>query len=142
MHTEHLQNVGIGRVILGWLVAAAVTSALVLGFIGIGFMGDSPASGVSGVLLAVLIGFWVGGFFTGIRAVEAPILHGVAIGLMSVVVWAVANGLAAVTVGGTAWRDLSASATVFVILEQIVAAVIGAWMGYRLPFAGGKDQEQ
>ncbi len=140
MHTEHLQNVAFVRVIVGWLVAAAVTSGLTLGFIGTGFMGDTPASGVSGVLLAVLVGFWVGGFFTGVRATEAPILHGVAIGLTSVVVWAVANALAGLTVGGAAWTGLSASATVFVILEQIVAAVFGAWMGYRWSFAGGKEE--
>lgn len=140
MHTEHLQNVGFIRVIIGWLVSAAVTSGLILAFISIGFMGDDPGSGVSGVLLAVLIGFWVGGFFTGARAVEAPILHGVAIGLASLVIWVVANALATWTVGGATWSGLSPAATTFVILEQIVAAVIGAWMGYRWSFAGGKEE--
>ncbi|HKJ92819.1 MAG TPA: hypothetical protein VJ957_06605 [Longimicrobiales bacterium] len=139
MHTEHLPNVGFIRVVAGWLVAAAVTSGLILAFIGIGFTGDTPADGVYGVLLAVLIGFWVGGFFTGARALEAPILHGVAIGLVSIVVWTAANALTALTIGGAAWGDLSASATVFIILEQVVAAVLGAWMGYRWSFAGGED---
>ena len=82
MHTEHLQNVSVGRVLLGWAVAAAITSFVLLmlaAFNALPFGGDGGWWNV----VAAGVGFFGGGFFAGFRAMQAPILHGVAIALMA-----------------------------------------------------------
>ncbi|HUG40772.1 MAG TPA: hypothetical protein VMM12_09815 [Longimicrobiales bacterium] len=128
MHTEHLQNVHPVRILAGWLVAIAVTSVAVFGLIVIGLMQGDAAGDTGWAVVAVAVGFLVGGWFTGLRTVEAPILHGIALGLTSLAAWALVNALA-VAVGMEGWSRLSASAAVTVLLVQILAAVAGCWMG-------------
>ena len=129
MHTEHLQNVHPVRVLGGWLVAVAVTSAVVFGLIVVGFMdGVGGRADTIGAMLAVAVGFLVGGLFTGYRTVEAPILHGIGLGLTSLVVWAGLN-LVVVGISGSAWSGLGTTAALVVLLTQIVAAVAGCWVG-------------
>mgnify|MGYP006197486555 CR=1 FL=1 len=129
MHTEHLQNVHPVRVITGWLVAIAVTSVVVFGLISIGLLeeGDT-ARDTTWAIAAVAVGFLVGGWFTGVRTVEAPILHGIGLGLTSLLAWALLN-LLALPFGMERWSNLSASTAVSVLLVQIVAAVAGSWTG-------------
>ena len=128
MHTEHLQNVHPVRIGAGWLVAIAVTSITVFGLIFLGLMeGDGPRE-TTWAILAVAVGFLVGGWFTGMRTVEAPILHGIALGLTSLLAWAVLNAVA-VVFGMDGWTELSGSGAVAVMLVQIVAAVTGCFMG-------------
>ncbi|MFW5947950.1 MAG: hypothetical protein ACOCUW_05610, partial [Gemmatimonadota bacterium] len=88
MHTEHLQNVHPVRVLGGWLVSVAATSGVVFGFIMLRLMAGD-AGDAAWAVLAVGLGFLVGGIFTGYRTLEAPILHGIALGLTSLVAWAV-----------------------------------------------------
>lgn len=92
MHTERLENLNPLWVGAGWLVAAAATSlvALVLAALGLADPGPDGGAG-AGEIVAVALGFWIGGLFTGFRALRAPILHGIAIGLTSLVVWFVVN---------------------------------------------------
>jgi MFS family permease len=130
MHTEHLQNVHPVRVLAGWLVAVAATSALVFGFIVVGFMSDTGGPRETlGAVLAVGLGFLVGGLFTGYRTVEAPILHGIGLGLTSLVAWAVLNLLVATAFGSGDWSGLNTTAALAVLLTQILAAVAGCWFG-------------
>lgn len=129
MHTEHLQNVRPGWIMAGWLVAIAVTSVVVFGFVLFGFTGDAGPRDTAWALVAVTAGFMVGGWFTGYGTLEAPILHGVAIGLTSLVVWVGLNLVMVVALRGAEWEGLGASATLAVILMQIVAAVIGCRVG-------------
>ena len=137
MHTEHLTNVSAGRVVAGWLVAAAVTSLIAFALMALGRIGeDANAAGTWWSLLAVLAGFFAGGFFTGFRAIQAPILHAIAIGLTSLVVWAVLNALAAVFFRDWNWSSLTPQLTVALLLGQIVAAMIGALLGYNLALRG------
>lgn len=136
MHTEHLQNVGVMRVITGWLIAIAVTSVVVLAAFSFGMLDASDS--VFWPAAAVAVGFAAGGFVIGVRASEAPILHGVGIGLMSIVAWAVLN-LATMPFGGENWAGLSAATAVLVILEQILAAVLGARLGYLLALRGTSE---
>jgi hypothetical protein len=131
MHTEHLQNVRWGRVAAGWLVAIAATSMVVFGFVLFGFMGESAPRDTVWAVTAVTAGFLVGGWFTGYGALEAPILHGVAMGLMSLVVWVGLNLIMVMAFHGATWEALTAGATASVILTQIVAAVTGCWIGAR-----------
>lgn len=139
MHTEHLQNVHPVRVLGGWLVSIAVTSAVVFGLIVLGLMGEDATRDTVWAVLAVGVGFLVGGWFTGFRTLEAPILHGIALGLTSLLAWAVLNVIVAVVFGGGEWSGLSTTAALVVLLTQIVAAVAGCWIGTsRARFRAGE----
>ena len=128
MHTEHLQNVRPVRIMTGWLVAVAVTSITVFGLIMLGLMEGEGPRDTAWAVLAVAAGFLVGGWFTGMRTVEAPILHGIALGLTSMVVWAVVN-VVAIPFGMDEWTGLTPSSTVAILLVQIAAAVAGCGWG-------------
>jgi len=135
MHTEHLQNVGFGRVLAGWLVAVAVTSFVLL------FLSAFDALPLSGEdtwwsVLAAAVGFFAGGFFAGFRAMQAPILHGVAIALMSLIVWLVLNLAIFGLAGRESWQALTPTLTLIIMLVMIVAAVVGALLGYNLAVVG------
>ena len=131
MHTEHLQNVHPGRVLGGWLVAIAVTSGVVFVFIVLGLMGEEALRDARWATLAVAVGFLVGGWFTGFRTVEAPILHGVALGLTSLLAWALLNLVVVVAWGAEEWTGLDTTAALVVMLTQVVTAVLGCWLGTR-----------
>lgn len=128
MHTEHLQNVHPVRVLGGWLFAVAVTSVVVFGFIVLGLM-EGGAGDTAWAVLAVGIGFLIGGVFTGYRTLEAPILHGISLGLTSLVVWAVLNLVVVAGLGLAEWSGLGTTAALAVLLTQTVAAVAGCWIG-------------
>jgi hypothetical protein len=131
MHTEHLQNVRPAGVLFGWFVSVAVVSliALVLAVTGIV---DPEASGSAlwGVL-AIAAGFFVGGWFVGSRLGVAPILHGVAMGVVSILVWFLANLLAGETVADSAWVSGSETYYAGLLLLQMVAAGLGASVSSR-----------
>ncbi len=139
MHTEHLQNVSLTRVLTGWLAAVAVTSILLLALVSAGLVGEGSRADAFWVLLIIAVGFWAGGFSIAFRALQAPILHGVAIGITSLVAWALANIFTASAFGADTWSELTPAMTVLLVLEQMVAAVLGTWMGYRMAFAGGEQ---
>lgn len=131
MHTEHLQNVRPGRVVGGWLVAIAVTSFVVFGFVMLGLLAGGTPRDTIWAVTAVAADFLVGGWFTGYGTLEAPILHGVAIGLTSLVAWVALNLVMVVGFRDAAWEGLTAGTTLGVILTQIVAAVAGCLVGVR-----------
>lgn len=131
METEHLQSVRIGIVGAGWLVAIAVASLIALAATALGLVEADSALGARLEISAIAVGFFAGGMFAGLRAREAPILHGIAIGLLSLPVWFFVNLISAVAFPDSAWDALSPRYTVSVILLQLVAAVLGARMGYR-----------
>jgi hypothetical protein len=135
MHTEHLQNVSVGRVLLGWAVAAAITSFVLLmlaAFHALPFGGDGGWWNV----VAAGVGFFGGGFFAGFRAMQAPILHGVAIALMTLVVWVIVNVAVFGVSGQENWAGLNATLTAVIMLVMIVASVVGALLGYNLAVVG------
>jgi hypothetical protein len=137
VHTEHLQNVTPGRVLAGWLVAVAVTSLTALALESFGISSDDPAaSGTWAGIAAVAVGFFAGGFFAGFRAIQAPILHAVAMGLASLVVWVALNAVLAVLDNHWEWAQTSPGLTVTLLLVQIVAAMIGALLGYNMALRG------
>jgi hypothetical protein len=143
MHTEHLQNVRFVRVVAGWLVAIAATSLAAIAALGIAMLqsGSTELGGVASVL-AVIVGFWIGGFFAGFRALEAPILHGIGIGLTSLVAWAGLNAVVALVTPGVQWEALTPGRTAAILLAQIAAAVIGALMGYNVALRGKPTLEE
>lgn len=135
MHTEHLQNVGLGKVLLGWVVAAAITSAVLLALAAFNVLPLS-GEGTWWSVLATALGFFGGGFFAGFRAMQAPILHGVAIALMSLVAWLLINVLVFGLAGQDSWQGLTANLTMVLLLVMIGASVVGALIGYNLAVVG------
>ncbi|MBI4544401.1 MAG: hypothetical protein HY703_04320 [Gemmatimonadetes bacterium] len=138
MHTEHLQNVRLGWVAAGWLVSAAAASLIALAFAGLGLLRGDGGTDSLWLLAAVTLGFGVGGFFTGFRAIEAPILHGVAIGLASLVAWFLLNLAVSGVFRVLEWQRLSPTLTAGLLLLQMGAAVAGAEVGHRIAQHGGK----
>lgn len=141
MHTEHLQNVRPVWVATGWLVAVATTSLIALVLASLELVGPDGAAEALWAVVAVALGFWVGGFFTGFRALEAPILHGIGIGLTSLVAWFIVN-LLTVPFPGLRWEALSPMLTAALLLVQMMSAVAGAWVGHRVALRGGAELTQ
>lgn len=130
MHSEHLQNVRPTWVAFGWFAAAAVTGLALVILISLGLLPHATFGGEGWVVLAFAVGFFSGGWLVGWRTAEAPILHGVGIGLFSLVAWLLIN-LVADAAGLAGWTALSPSATAAALLLQVAAAVAGAWYGSR-----------
>lgn len=128
MQSEHLTNVHPGWVVGGWMVSVAVTSAVYIAFVGMGLASGTGSEAIWD-LLAVIVGFFVGGFFVGIRWTEAPILHGLVFGLVSMLVLLVVN-LAAPEAGMPLGG--STSLVLSVILVQVFAAVAGGFAGRKV----------
>ena len=131
MHSEHVSNLHPGWVMGGWLVSLAVASALFLALVGLGL----PADGVAAPALAVAAGFFAGGLFVGFRWSDAPLLHGVAITLFSVLVWFLALVLAPGAVGESL-RSGEAVIVLGAVLDQLFASVAGALTGRALVLRG------
>lgn len=131
MQSEHLSNLHPGWIAGGWLVAVAVTSGAYLALVGTGLL-PRGAAAVAGVAAAMAVGFFAGGLFVGIRWGDAPILHGAAITLLSVLAWFVG------TLVLTRSQALSGPtpAVLGLILVQFAASSAGGWAGRRL-VAGG-----
>jgi hypothetical protein len=138
MHTEHLQNVRIVNVLAGWLISIAIASLAMLAAIGVTriLRPDALEIGPAAGLIAVIVGFWLGGFTTGFRALRAPILNGVGIGLTSLVAAAGLNAIVGLLDPGVVWDALTPALTVALLLAQIAAAVVGALMGYNVALRG------
>jgi len=132
MQSEHLSNLHPGWVAGGWLVAVTVTAAIYLSGVGLGLA--SPDSGaVVWVVVSMAGGFFVGGLLVGMRWSDAPILHGGAITLLSVLVW-----FLVLAFGGPG--ELEPMAVVLgLILLQLVAACGGGWVGRRVMVGGGSS---
>ena len=135
MHTEHLQNVGFGRVLVGWVVAVALTSFVLLvlaAFDAMPFTGEDSWWSV----VAAALGFFGGGFYAGFRAMQAPILHGVAIALTSLLVWLLLNLTVFGLVGHESWQGLTPTLTLIILVVMMVVSVVGALLGYNLAVVG------
>jgi hypothetical protein len=137
MHTEHLQNVSIVQVVAGWLVAAAVASLVALALLGTGLLQEETTTANTWwSLVAIGVGFMAGGFFAGFRALRAPILHAVAIGLTSLVAWFLLNLLATLAFRNWSWPVVTPQFAVGVLLLQLVAAGLGALIGHNVAVRG------
>ena len=133
MHTEHIDNLHPGWVVGGWLVAVAVASAGFMVLVGLGLLGPDGGGTAFLVPAVVAVGFFVGGLFVGLRWSDAPILHGVAMTLLSVLVWFLGELLAPAVMEPTLAPEPGGSGFVLgMILLQLVVTVAGAWAGRRM----------
>ena len=131
MHTEHLQRVRVGLVALAWFIGACVASAIVMVAIAFNLVEENSTLAARVEMSAVAVGALVAGMYAGLRAREAPILHGIFLALFSMVVWFVFNVLSSVLFPSAGWSALTPNFTVALMLVQIGAAVLGARWGYR-----------
>lgn len=132
MRTEHLANLHPGWIAGGWLIAVAVTSGAYLALVGTGLL-TQGLSAALGVAVAMAAGFFVGGLFVGLRWSDAPILHGAAITLLSVLVWFVGS----LTLPGPRW-SATTPAVLGLILVQLAASSAGGWVGRRTSLGSGE----
>lgn len=139
MRTEHLQNVHLGWVAAGWLVAAAVTCAVFFVLTALDVVNPSVSLPVGWSVVAVAIGFYVGGLFMGFMSMEAPVLHGIAVGIFTLVAWFVLNVLAVLVFPDAGWSALPPATAAGLLLLQMVVAVAGAWTGHVIAQRGGPD---
>ena len=135
MHSEHLSNVSPLPVLMGWIVAIAATSVLVFLLAAFGWL-SPEGTPAAWAVLCVAVGFFLGGYLTGTRDIEAPILHGIGIGLTTLVAWFVLNLLAALFVEGGVDGGLPATVTAGLLLLQMAAAITGAWIADRRALRG------
>ena len=136
MHSEHLSNVHPGWVVGGWLVSIAVASGAYLALVGLGLASGTGDDAVWS-LLSMALGFFAGGLFVGFRWTEAPILHGLLFGVISVAVLLVANLL--VPEAGTGFLGGSVPVVLGVLLVQMAAAIAGGMVGRRAVLPVGQD---
>jgi hypothetical protein len=139
MHSEHLTNLHPGWVVIGWLIAVAITSGVYLALVGSGLL--LPGRGaILGIGVAIAVGFFAGGLFVGVRWSDAPILHGAAITFLSVAIWFL--GSLALPGSFEAWSGPT-PAVLGLILLQLVASVGGGWTGRRMMVgaSGGEGAE-
>jgi hypothetical protein len=137
MHTEHLQNVGAGRVVAGWLVAAAVASLAAMVLLAAGLLHEeTTATNTWWSMVAIAVGFFAGGFFAGFRAIQAPILHAIGIGLTSLLVWFLLNAMATLLFRGWGWPVMTPQFAVALLFVQFAAAMVGALLGYNMALRG------
>ncbi|MDP9348931.1 MAG: hypothetical protein M3P24_07310 [Gemmatimonadota bacterium] len=130
MHTEQLQNVRPTWVAFGWFAAASVTGLAMVALIALGILSPASENGGGWILLALVIGFLAGGWLVGWRTGKAPLLHGIGIGLFSLVAWLLLNLFADVT-DLADWSGLTPGLTAGILLLQIASAAGGAWYGTR-----------
>jgi hypothetical protein len=132
MHSEHLTNVQASWVAFGWFIAVATASGVLLLMEGGGLLGRTEALDAVSIVVAVGVGWAVGGFVTGFRTAAAPILHGMALALLSFVVWFLLNlSFGGLTTGTAAWEFLTVRTAALGLLVQGGAAILGCWLGYR-----------
>ncbi|MEN8375641.1 MAG: hypothetical protein ABFS34_09350 [Gemmatimonadota bacterium] len=138
--TEHLDNVRPSLVVFGWLVAVAVGSLVGLVLAAVFGPGAGGGAGMATALVAVAVGFFAGGFVAGFGALRAPILHGVAMGIVSLVAWSGLNLVAGGLFADFGWETLGPTAVAIVLLAQMAFAAAGALAGRRTALRGREPE--
>jgi hypothetical protein len=131
MHTEHLQNLKPSWVLFGWFVSVAVVSLIALVLAAVGLADPDGSSMVLWGVVVIGVGFFVGGVVTGARVGAAPILHGVSMGIVSLLVWFFANLAFGEALDAETWGEGSAAFYAGSLILQMVAAALGARFGSR-----------
>lgn len=132
MHTEHLQNVRPAWVFFGWFISVAIVSLIVLALVAARILSPDATAGELGWgVAAIAVGFLAGGWLTGARVGLAPILHGVAIGMVSLLLWFAANLVFGEALGATTWDDGTPAFYAGMLILQMAAAAVGARVGSR-----------
>ena len=128
---ESARSLRPGWIGFGWFIAAALTSVLLFGMTALQMIRpEAPTEGM-GVSVALMTGFFVAGFFVGTRVNAAPVLHGLGIGLFSVLVWLGLNLVVGEGLGGAAWDSIPGGVAAALLTLQTAAAMVGTRAGVR-----------
>lgn len=128
---ESVRSVRPSWIGFGWFIAVALTSVLLFLMTALRLMRpEAPTEGI-GVALALMLGFFVAGFFVGTRVNAAPVMHGVGMGIVSVLVWLALNLFVDESMGGAAWDTVSGAVGAALLALQTAAAVVGTRAGVR-----------
>lgn len=130
MHTEHLRNVRVGTLLLGWFIGAAVVSLVVIAMIAVGLLPRDGGGGTGWGLLAIAIGFMAGGWWVGWRTGSAPILYAVAMGLVSLLLYFAVNLVPGALLNAQSW-SVGPGYVAGLLLLQIAAAAVGGRIASR-----------
>lgn len=130
MH-EHLRNLSPSWVAFGWFIAVAIVSLLLLALDSFGITAPDAPGETVWVAGSMLVGFFAAGYFVGTRVAAAPVLHGFAMGVFSLLAWVLLNLFLGEPAGGTSWRSLEPGTLIGLLAIQAVAAIVGARMGVR-----------
>jgi hypothetical protein len=120
-----------GWVAIGWFIAIALTSLFLIALEALGLVGETPSGEALPVALALAAAFFAAGILVGTRSGAAPVLHGLAMGLFSLLAWVAINLFLGEPTGETTWRSLDAVTTGGLILLQAISAALGATAGVR-----------
>lgn len=131
MHTEHLQNLKPSWVLFGWFVSVAVISLISLVMAAVGLADPEGAGRSPWGAVVIGVGFFLGGLVTGARVGAAPVLHGVSMGIVSLLVWFFANLAFGETLNADTWGEGSPAFYAGSLILQMVAAALGAHAGSR-----------
>ncbi|MBX6363831.1 MAG: hypothetical protein IRZ00_08185, partial [Gemmatimonadetes bacterium] len=115
----------------------AVTCAVFFVLTALQLIAPSVTLPAGWAVLAVAIGFYVGGLFTGFKSLDAPILHGMAVGIFTLVAWFVLNLIVVLAFPAVGWAALTPATTAGLLLLQMAMAVAGAWTGHVIERRGG-----
>ena len=117
----------------GWFIAAAATALVIFVLIALNLISQEAGGREIDIWMtvAMLIGFATGGFFAGARVGRAALLHGLGIGLFSLMVWLLANLLFGEAAALAPWAALPLPLTLALLLLQTVAAMGGARLGQQ-----------
>ena len=128
---ESVRSVRPGWIGFGWFIAVALTSLMIFVLTVLGFIQpDAPTEGM-GVAITLMAGFLIAGFFVGTRVNAAPVLHGVGMGLLSVLVWLLLNLFVGEGFDSGAWDVVSTGVGASLLALQTAAAVVGTRAGVR-----------
>ena len=115
----------------GWFIGIALTAVAVFALTVADLMRpDTPAERMW-ISASLVGGFILAGFVVGARVLAAPILHGVGMGLFSLVAWVALNLFLGEPTGMTAWDAIDLPAAATLVFLQTAAAVIGTRLGTR-----------
>lgn len=128
--SESLRSLRWDWIAFGWFMAVAVASGILLAFNAVGSP-ESAGDESFAVAVSLVMGFLLMGYFVGTRVVAAPVAHGVAMALLSLVAWLAANFLGGAVVGAITWWPIDQMTIVSLFLLQAIAAVLGTRLGVR-----------
>lgn len=116
---------------MAWMIAVGVASAIMFTLLALNIVDPDSTNATRAAIAAIAVGFFTGGLVAGLRVRTAPILHGLFIGLMSVVVWFAINVIASLAFPSFGWQALTPNLAAAILLIQVASAIVGARSGYR-----------
>jgi hypothetical protein len=128
---ESLRDVRPTWVAFGWFIGFALAAAGVLALTAADMMRPETDAENFWITVSLALGFGLAGFIVGVRVRAAPLLHGLGMGLFSLVVWLFLNLFIGEPMGDTAWQSMSLRSGIMLMVLHTAAAMVGVRMGVR-----------